>query len=155
MDYLHPAMFDFVPMLIPMPNVTSLNISAVWKPFQPYVGLNVTHIIFFNTFYPQQNVFLKIWLCLFLFTILAALSLSILKRRDKNGGFESNQAYGMFVISLLLSQCINVILLFHRKVCRNNMLNFIYSRQLFHSKIEIPFCRRCMVPRGIRLSDRI
>ena len=37
MDYLHPHMFDMATMVIPKPPVNSLNISALWKPFQPYV----------------------------------------------------------------------------------------------------------------------
>ena len=37
MDFLHPYYFSIFSMLMPMPQVTSLNMSAVWKPFQIYV----------------------------------------------------------------------------------------------------------------------
>ena len=45
MDYLHPYNFDSVTMVIPKPTVSSLNISAVWKPFQLYVEFQLFKII--------------------------------------------------------------------------------------------------------------
>ena len=42
MDYLPICSADFVSMLIPIPKFTSLNFSAVWKPFQLNVCVDLT-----------------------------------------------------------------------------------------------------------------
>ena len=50
-------------MLIPMPSITSQNISALWKPFQPYVGWIYTiykKLLF--TFLPKSvHIYLNIY----------------------------------------------------------------------------------------------